>query len=131
MSQTWILVGPDGELYTCTQPGTLGGHRRSRIYGHLDCPAALRAIARCGYVTNRVFFLTEEHARAAGYRPCGVCLLVAYASWRAQQGGISGAEPVHVGRRGQTGRAVLLRANSSGSAAESGGTFMQTPTVVS
>jgi len=99
--------------------------------GRLDCPAALRAIARGGYVTHRVFFLTEEHARAAGYRPCGVCLPVAYASWKAQQGGISGAAAVHVGRRRQTGRAVLLRANSSGSAVESGSTFMQTLTVVS
>lgn len=30
----------------------LDGHRRSRIYGRLDCPAALRAIARGGYVTR-------------------------------------------------------------------------------
>ena len=30
--------------------GTLGGHRGTRIYGRLDCPAALRAIARGGYV---------------------------------------------------------------------------------
>jgi len=67
MSQTWILVDPDGEPYASAQPGTLGGHRR--IYGRLDCPSALRAIARGGYVTHRVFFLTEEHARAAGYRP--------------------------------------------------------------
>ena len=81
MSQTWILVGPDSEPYASAQPGTLGGHRR--IYGSLDCPAALRAIARGGYVTHHVFFLTEEHARAAGYRPCGVCLPVAYASWKA------------------------------------------------
>jgi len=67
MSQTWILVGPDSEPYASAQPGTLGGHRR--IYGSLNCPAALRAIARGGYVTHHVFFLTEEHARAAGYRP--------------------------------------------------------------
>jgi hypothetical protein len=29
-----------------------------------------------------VFFLIEDHARAADYRPCGVCLPAAYASWR-------------------------------------------------
>ena len=91
MNQTWTLVGPDREPYVSDQPGTLGGHRRSRIYGRLDCLAAQRAIARGGYVTHRVFFLTEEHARAAGYRPCGVCLPAAYASWKAQQGNVESA----------------------------------------
>lgn len=85
MSKTWELIGPDRQPYASTQPGTLGGHRRSRIYGRLNCPAALRAIARGGYVTHRVFFLTEEHARSAGYRPCAVCLPIAYAIWKALQ----------------------------------------------
>lgn len=91
MSQTWKLVGPDGKLYASTLPGKLGGHRRNRIYGCLDCPAALRAIARGGYVTNRVFFATEEDARAAGYRPCAVCLSGAYTTWKEQQDGVSGS----------------------------------------
>ena len=90
MSKIWKLVGPDGEPYASAVPGTLGGHRHNRIYGRLDCPAALRAIARGGYVTYRVFFLAEEHARDAGYRPCAVCLPIAYASWKAQQGDVSG-----------------------------------------
>ena len=81
MSQAWILIGPDGEPSTSTQPGTLGGHRRSRIYGRLDCPAALRASALGSYAAHHVCFLTEEHARVAGYRPCGACLPVAYTSW--------------------------------------------------
>jgi methylphosphotriester-DNA--protein-cysteine methyltransferase len=88
MNQTWRLVGPDREPYASDQPGTLGGHRRSRIYGRLDCLTAQRAIARGGYVTHRVFFLSEDHARAAGYRPCGVCLPAAYASWKAQHGSV-------------------------------------------
>jgi hypothetical protein len=50
MSQSWKLVGPDGKPYSSAVPGTLGGHRRTRIYGRLDCPAALRAIARGGYI---------------------------------------------------------------------------------
>jgi len=83
MSKTWTLVGPGGQAYTSDQPGTLGGHRRSRIYGRLDCPAALRAIARGGYIAHRVFFLSEDDARAAGYRPCAVCLPAAYARWKA------------------------------------------------
>jgi hypothetical protein len=85
MSKTWELIGSDSQPYASTQPGTLGGHRRSRIFGCLNCPAALRAIARGGYVTHRVFFLTEEHARAAEYRPCAVCLPIAYAIWKALQ----------------------------------------------
>jgi methylphosphotriester-DNA--protein-cysteine methyltransferase len=53
--------------------------------------AALRAIARGGYVTHRVFFLTEDRARAAGYRPCAVCLPAPYASWKAEQASGEGA----------------------------------------
>jgi methylphosphotriester-DNA--protein-cysteine methyltransferase len=76
-------LGPDGKAYASRRRGTLGGHRRSRIYGRLDCPAALRAIARGGYVANRVFFLKEADARAAGYRPCGVCMPAKYKAWKA------------------------------------------------
>jgi hypothetical protein len=82
----WRLVGPDGGFWASDRPGTLGGHRGRRLYGRLDCPAALRAIARGGYVSQRVFFLDETHARAAGYRPCGVCLSDAYAAWKAHRG---------------------------------------------
>jgi hypothetical protein len=82
--RTWTLIGPDGRPYASEQPGTLGGHRRSRIYGRLDCPAALRAIARGGYVAQRVFFGTAADAEAAGYRPCAVCLREAYRVWKAQ-----------------------------------------------
>ena len=78
----WILVGAGGKAYTSDSPGSLGGNRRSRIYGRLDCPAALRAIARGGYVKERVFFKTEGHARSAGYRPCAVCLPAAYLYWK-------------------------------------------------
>jgi methylphosphotriester-DNA--protein-cysteine methyltransferase len=68
------LIGPDGREYLSSQPGALGGHRRSKIYGRLDCPSALRAIARGGYVAHRVFFASEEDARAAGYRACKICM---------------------------------------------------------
>jgi methylphosphotriester-DNA--protein-cysteine methyltransferase len=64
--------------------GAFGGHRRSRIYGRLDCPSALRAIAKGGYVANRVFFADEATAIAAGYRPCAVCMPNAYRRWRQQ-----------------------------------------------
>jgi methylphosphotriester-DNA--protein-cysteine methyltransferase len=65
--------------------GTLGGHRGTRIFGRLDCPAALRAIERGGYVRHRVFFLNRAQARAAGYRPCAVCLPREYAAWKWEQ----------------------------------------------
>lgn len=84
--RTWRLVCPGGESYDSPTPGTFGGHRRSRIYGRLDCLAALRAIARGGYVSYRVFFATEQDAKAAGYRPCAVCLPDRYAEWKATTG---------------------------------------------
>ncbi|MDS0856086.1 metal-binding protein [Burkholderia pseudomultivorans] len=77
------LVGRDGKPYDSVVPGTLGGHRRNRIYGRLDCRSALQAIARGGYVEYRVFFRDEETAVAAGYRPCAVCLPEKYAAWKA------------------------------------------------
>jgi methylphosphotriester-DNA--protein-cysteine methyltransferase len=63
----------------------LGGHRGTRVYGRLDCPAALRAIARGGYVKHRVFFLDERTARAAGYRPCAICMPEKYRAWKDRQ----------------------------------------------
>jgi hypothetical protein len=81
--RTWRLVGPDGRHYQSDRPGTIGGHRRSRVYGRLDCPSALRAIARGGYVAHRVFFADERAAIAAGYRPCAACMRAAYDLWRS------------------------------------------------
>ena len=42
---TYTLVGPDGKRYTSVEKGTFGGHRGTKIFGRLDCGAALRAIA--------------------------------------------------------------------------------------
>lgn len=79
----FTLLSPDGTPYASATPGTLGGHRRSKIYGRLDCPGALRWIARGAYVTHRVFFADEATAIAAGYRPCANCLPRQYAVWKA------------------------------------------------
>jgi methylphosphotriester-DNA--protein-cysteine methyltransferase len=65
--------------------GTLGGHRGTKIYGRLDCPSALRAIARGGYVKYRVFFADEAAAIAAGYRPCARCMPERYRDWKANE----------------------------------------------
>jgi methylphosphotriester-DNA--protein-cysteine methyltransferase len=80
----YVLTGPDGESFESRTPGRLGGHRGTRIYGRLDCRAALRAIARGGYVQHRVFFRDAATARAAGYRPCAVCMPEAHARWKAR-----------------------------------------------
>jgi methylphosphotriester-DNA--protein-cysteine methyltransferase len=81
----YTLLDADGEPYASSTPGTLGGHRRNKIYGRLDCPSARRAIAAGGYIANRVFFADEQSAVAAGYRPCAVCLPAAYKPWKATQ----------------------------------------------
>lgn len=82
MIMAYTLLGADGRPYPSEQPGTLGGHRRSKIYGRLDCRSALQALARGGYAPQRVFFADEPTAIAAGYRPCAVCLPAHYQSWK-------------------------------------------------
>ncbi|KAB7751247.1 Ada metal-binding domain-containing protein [Mycolicibacterium mucogenicum] len=79
---TYTLVDADGRPYASATPGRLGGHRGNKLYGRLDCPSALRAIAKGGYVTHRVFFADEITATAAGYRPCAVCLPEGYRQWK-------------------------------------------------
>ena len=80
----YVLLGVDRSPYRSPTPGQFGGHRRNRIYGRLDCRAALRAISNGGYVTHRVFFADEPTAVAAGYRPCAVCMPEAYHIWKAR-----------------------------------------------
>jgi hypothetical protein len=79
------LLGPDRKPYPSKVKGKLGGHKGSRIYGRLDCAAALRAISKGGYVAHRVFFADEEAAIAAGFRPCGTCMRERFQQWK--QGG--------------------------------------------
>jgi hypothetical protein len=81
----YTLLGADGRPYRSAMPGIYGGNRRGKLYGRLDCPAALRAMARGGYVAHRVFFADEQIALRAGYRPCAVCLPEQYATWKANR----------------------------------------------
>jgi methylphosphotriester-DNA--protein-cysteine methyltransferase len=85
--KTYTLLGADGRPYRSAEKGQWGGHRRTKIYGRLDCPSALRAIGRGGYARYRVFFADEETATAAGYRPCGTCCTDSYLAWKAAQRG--------------------------------------------
>ncbi len=81
-SGRYVLLGPDTVPYRSAVAGTLGGHRRQRIYGRLDCPAALRALRRGNYAAHRVFFADAPTAVAAGYRPCARCLPADYRRWK-------------------------------------------------
>ncbi|MGH7364899.1 MAG: metal-binding protein [Candidatus Rokuibacteriota bacterium] len=95
--RTYTLLGPDRRLYESATPGTLGGRRPGRRYGRLDCPAALRAIARGGYVKNRVFFADE---------PCAACLPEQHARWKARNSRLrtpGGASARRVGDRAARG----------------------------
>jgi methylphosphotriester-DNA--protein-cysteine methyltransferase len=85
MAKLYRLIGPDGREVLSEMPGTLGGHRRTKGYGRLDCRVARSWIARGHYVKHRVFFADEETAIAAGYRPCAVCMPEEYARWKEQQ----------------------------------------------
>ncbi|MEY9932465.1 methylphosphotriester-DNA--protein-cysteine methyltransferase [Catenulispora sp. GP43] len=78
----YTLFGPAGSPLRSLDKASWGGHRRSKIYGRLDCPSALRAIAAGGYVAWRVFFADEATAVAAGYRPCAVCCPERYQAWK-------------------------------------------------
>lgn len=85
MSKMFKLMGADERIHESEIPGTLGGHRVGKIYGRLDCPVALRALARGGYAKHRVFFADEPTAIAAGFRPCARCLPDPYRLWRSAQ----------------------------------------------
>ena len=79
------LIGKDGKEYLSETKGTLGGHKKLKIYGRLDCKSALRYIAKGQYIKYRVFFADEETAIQAGYRPCGVCMKEKYKIWKEIQ----------------------------------------------
>lgn len=80
--QAYRLLNAKGVEIDSVAKGALGGHRKTKVYGRLDCPGAARAIARGGYVAHRVFFADEATAKAAGYRPCHSCMPAGYARWK-------------------------------------------------
>ena len=89
MSSTpfYTLIGPDGSSVSSPIKGTLGGHRRTRVYGQLNCKAALRSLGTGrSYEQQRVFFADEATAIAAGYRPCANCMPGEFQVWKAKGG---------------------------------------------
>ncbi len=83
MTKTYQLIGSDGKPYSSTTKGALGGHRKLRLYGRLDCASAARFVAAGTFIKWRVFFADESTAISAGYRPCSRCMPVEYGRWRA------------------------------------------------
>ena len=78
----YFLVSEDNLPIKSKIPGTLGGNKKLKIYGKLDCPSALRYISEGKYTSNRVFFEDEASAIKAGYRPCAVCMNKEYKEWK-------------------------------------------------
>ena len=76
ISLALALVMATGLLAGCGGGNKLGGNSKGKIYGRLDCGAALDTIKRFpgSYEPFRVFFSDENTALAAGYRPCGRCM---------------------------------------------------------
>lgn len=84
MEKTYRLINSEGKEYESKVKGTLGGHKKLKIYGKLDCPSALGYIAKGQYVKNRVFFIDEKTAIEAGYRPCSRCMREEYKKWKEE-----------------------------------------------
>lgn len=84
-TQVYTLLNEYGKQYKSLIPGMIGGHRKLKIYGKLDCPSALRALAKGQYKKYRVFFKDEKTAVAAGYRPCAKCMPEEYKRWKNAQ----------------------------------------------
>ena len=82
IQRKYKLIDSNGLEYLSNIPGTLGGNKKLKIYGRLDCPSANRWIKKGCYVQNRVFFKDEDTAVKAGYRPCAVCMKKEYKEWK-------------------------------------------------
>lgn len=85
MCKQYKLLDENGKEYLSAEKGTIGDNKSLKIYGKLDCPSALRWIAKGHYVKNRVFFKDEETAIKAGYRPCAICMPKEYKKWKSQR----------------------------------------------
>ena len=86
MQKMYTLIGPDGVPYQSGSKGRLGGNKKSKIYGRLDCSTVKRYVEDGTYRAIRVFFASEQDAVSAGYRPCGHCMREAFKAWKAGVG---------------------------------------------
>lgn len=86
LARIYKLTDESGNIVESFIPGKLGGHRKLKIYGRLDCPSAIRHIEKGNYVKYRVFFKDESTAVRAGYRPCAICMPEEYKRWKKENG---------------------------------------------
>ncbi|MEP3208894.1 MAG: Ada metal-binding domain-containing protein [Maribacter sp.] len=56
---------------------SLGGNKKLKIYGQLDCKSGQRMKRE-----NRVFFNSKKEALNHKYRPCGHCMKRDYKKWK-------------------------------------------------
>lgn len=84
-TKQYTLINSEGKEYQSFFPGTLGGNKKLKIYGKLDCKSANSWLKKGFYKKNRVFFANEEDAINAGYRPCAVCMPEEYEKWKNEQ----------------------------------------------
>jgi len=78
----YFLQDENDNTYISSCKASLGGHKKLKIYGRLDCPSAHRYLERGQYVKYRVFFKDEATAIEAGYRPCARCMKEKYKIWK-------------------------------------------------
>lgn len=78
----------DAELHRMLRSGQIqwGGNLSAKIYGTLRCGGGKRLLR-----TNRVFFASEDEARAHGFRPCGNCMRAAYRQYLLEHAATSKA----------------------------------------
>lgn len=60
---------------------TLGGNKKLKIFGRLNCASGKRMLKQ-----NRVFFTAAHEAKHFGYRPCGHCMKEDYKIWKQDNG---------------------------------------------
>lgn len=75
----------DSEVRALIKAGgiTLGGNKRLKIYGLLNCRSGKRM-----HKENRVLFTSVHDAKQMGYRPCGHCMKKEYTIWKKNNGSI-------------------------------------------
>lgn len=79
------LINKNNQSYQSNTKGTIGGHKKLKIYGRLDCPSVNRFIKKGHYIKQRVFFENETIAIQAGYRPCAKCMTKKYKEWKNKE----------------------------------------------
>lgn len=88
LCRMYKLRQPDGHDAPSPTKGTLGGHRKLKIYGRLDCRKAISRFPE--HLRYRVFFADERAAIRAGFRPCEACMVDEYCRWA--DGGAPGSQ---------------------------------------